>query len=165
MKNIRILSFHTYDTIVWTTKKEGYDGICRRITENSWSSPLILVGAVVLVINENRYVLLQQRTEPYGKWGLPGGLMELSESPEETAFREVYEETGIKVKNLRLINVFSGANYFTKLANGDEFQSVTTAYYTDEYDGDFVMNKEEAVQLKFFPLTELPDYIVGSHKK
>ena len=31
--------------------------------------PLILVGAVVLVINENRYVLLQQRTEPYGKWG------------------------------------------------------------------------------------------------
>ena len=39
MKNIRILSFHTYDTIVWTTKKEGYDGICRRITENCWSSP------------------------------------------------------------------------------------------------------------------------------
>ncbi|HDR7709162.1 TPA: NUDIX hydrolase [Bacillus cereus] len=127
--------------------------------------PLILVGAVVLVINENGYVLLQQRTEPYGKWGLPGGLMELSESPEETAYREVYEETGIKVKNLRLINVFSGANYFTKLANGDEFQSVTTAYYTGEYEGDFVMNKEEAVQLKFFSVTELPDYIVGSHKK
>ena len=42
--------------------------------------PLILVGAVVLIINENGYVLLQ-RTEPYGKWGLPGGLMELSESP------------------------------------------------------------------------------------
>ena len=96
--------------------------------------------------------------------GLPGGLMELGESPEETACREVYEETGIEVKNLQLINVFSGANYFTKLANGDEFQSVTTAYYTDEYDGDFVMNKEEAVQLTFFPLTELPDYIVGSHK-
>ncbi|MED0948081.1 DNA mismatch repair protein MutT [Bacillus cereus] len=127
--------------------------------------PLILVGAVVLVIDEHGYVLLQQRTEPYGKWGLPGGLMELGESPEETACREVYEETGIEVKNLRLINVFSGANYFTKLANGDEFQSVTTAYYTEEYEGEFVMNKEEAVQLTFFPVTELPDYIVGSHKK
>ena len=89
--------------------------------------------------------------------------MELSESPEEK-HREVYEETGIKVKNLRLINVFSGANYFTKLENGDEFQSVTTAYYTDEYEGDFVMNKEEAVQLKFFSVTELPDYIVGCIK-
>ena len=73
----------------------------------------------------------QSRTENGGY----GGLMELSESPEETAYREVYEETGIKVKNLRLINVFSGANYFTKLENGDEFQSVTTAYYTDEYEG------------------------------
>ena len=35
---------------------------------------------------------------------------------------------------------------FSKLTNGDEFQSVTTAYYTDEYEGNFVMNKEEAVQ-------------------
>ncbi|EOW9527713.1 NUDIX hydrolase [Bacillus cytotoxicus] len=127
--------------------------------------PLILVGAVVLVINKKGEVLLQQRTEPYGKWGLPGGLMELGESPEETAYREVYEETGIHVKNLRLIHVFSGANYFTKLANGDEFQSVTTAYYTDEYEGNFNMNTAEAVQLAFFPIRELPDYIVGSHKK
>ncbi|EMA6341506.1 NUDIX hydrolase [Bacillus cytotoxicus] len=127
--------------------------------------PLILVGAVVLVINKKGEVLLQQRTEPYGKWGLPGGLMELGESPEETAYREVYEETGIHVKNLRLIHVFSGANYFTKLANGDEFQSVTTAYYTDEYEGNFNMNTAEAVQLAFFPIRELPDYMVGSHKK
>ncbi|WP_242143711.1 MULTISPECIES: NUDIX hydrolase [unclassified Bacillus cereus group] len=127
--------------------------------------PLILVGAVVLVINKKGEVLLQQRTEPYGKWGLPGGLMELGESPEETAYREVYEETGIHVKNLRLIHVFSGANYFTKLANGDEFQSVTTAYYTDEYEGNFNMNTAETVQLTFFSIRELPDYIVGSHKK
>lgn len=35
--------------------------------------PLILVGAVVLIINENGYVLLQQRTEPYGKWGYLAG--------------------------------------------------------------------------------------------
>ena len=39
MKNIRILSFRTYDTIVWTTKRRRYGGICRRITKNSWSSP------------------------------------------------------------------------------------------------------------------------------
>ena len=72
-------------------EKEGYDGICRRITKNSWSSPLILVGAVVLVINENGDVLLQKNRAVWkmGAWGL----MELSESPEETACREVYEET------------------------------------------------------------------------
>ena len=92
MKNIRILSFHTYDTIVWTTKRRDTMGYVEELRKIVGHRPLILVGAVVLVINENRYVLLQQRTEPYGKWGLPGGLMELSESPEETAFREVYEK-------------------------------------------------------------------------
>ncbi|CAG9613972.1 NADH pyrophosphatase [Bacillus rhizoplanae] len=127
--------------------------------------PLILVGSVVLVLNEDGEVLLQQRQEPHGKWGLLGGLMELRESPEETACREVYEEAGIHVKNLQLINVFSGAKYFVKLANGDEFQTVTAAYYTSDYEGELSVNKEEAIQLKFFPITELPEYIVGSHKK
>ncbi|MGG2064500.1 MULTISPECIES: NUDIX hydrolase [unclassified Bacillus (in: firmicutes)] len=127
--------------------------------------PLILVGSVVLVLNKDGEVLLQQRQEPYGKWGLLGGLMELGESPEETAYREVYEEAGIRVKNLQLINVFSGAKHFVKLANGDEFQAVTTAYYTHDYEGEPIANKKEAIQLKFFPVTELPEYIVGSHKR
>jgi len=148
-------------------KKEGFVsmGYVEELRKVVGHRPLILVGAVVLVLNEGGHVLLQQRTEPYGKWGLLGGLMELGESTEETACREVYEEAGIYVKNLKLINVFSGANYFIKLANGDEFQSVTTAYYTNEYEGLLAVNKEEAVQLKFFPVTELPEYIVGSHKK
>ncbi len=127
--------------------------------------PLILVGSVVLVLNKDGEVLLQQRQEPYGKWGLLGGLMELRESPEETAYREVYEEAGIRVKNLQLINVFSGAKHFVKLANGDEFQAVTTAYYTHDYEGEPTVNKKEAIQLKFFSVTELPEYIVGSHKR
>jgi 8-oxo-dGTP pyrophosphatase MutT (NUDIX family) len=127
--------------------------------------PLILVGSVVLVLDEQERVLLQQRKEPHGKWGLLGGLMELGESPEETAKREVLEESGLQVKNLSLINVYSGKNYFVKLANGDEFQTVTMAYYTKDYEGILTVNKNEALDLQFFSVNELPDYIVGSHKK
>lgn len=148
-------------------KKEGFVtmGYVEELRKIVGHRPLILVGSVVLVLNEDGEVLLQQRQEPHGKWGLLGGLMELRESPEETACREVYEEAGIHVKNLQLINVFSGAKYFVKLANGDEFQTVTAAYYTSDYEGELSVNKEEAIQLKFFPITELPEYIVGSHKK
>lgn len=127
--------------------------------------PLILVGAVVIVLDEKGNVLLQQRTEPHGKWGLLGGLMELGESPEDTARREVMEEAGIHVVNLQLIDVFSGKNYFVKLANGDEFQTVTVAYYTNEFRGIPTNNHEEGLALAFFSPSALPEYIVGSHKK
>ena len=74
MKNIRILSFQTYDTIVWTNEKGGDTvGYVEELRKIVGHRPLILVGAVVLIINENGYVLLQQRTEPYGKWGYLAG--------------------------------------------------------------------------------------------
>jgi 8-oxo-dGTP pyrophosphatase MutT (NUDIX family) len=53
--------------------------------------------------------------------------MELGESVEETGRRELFEETGITVGKLNLIDIFSGSEYFVKCANGDEFYSVTMA--------------------------------------
>jgi len=55
--------------------------------------PLILVGATVVVLNKNKQILLQLRADTK-EWGLPGGAMELAESLEQTAERELFEETG-----------------------------------------------------------------------
>lgn len=52
--------------------------------------------------------------------------MELGERLEKTARREVKEETGLTVGELTLEGVFSGAESYLKVANGDELYSVTT---------------------------------------
>ncbi|NRD76751.1 NUDIX domain-containing protein [Bacillus sp. BRMEA1] len=118
--------------------------------------PLILVGAVVGVIDEQGRILLQQR--PNGVWGLPGGLLELEESAEEAARREVYEETGIEVGQLELVGVFSGKQYFVKLANGDEFYPVTIAYASkDLKNNDIQIDGEETIDARFFNPRELPE--------
>lgn len=56
---------------------------------------LIMSGACVLLCNEQQ-LLLQRRTDN-GCWGLPGGSMELGETLEEVAKRELFEEKGDEV--------------------------------------------------------------------
>ncbi|MBS4223182.1 NUDIX hydrolase [Bacillus sp. FJAT-49682] len=128
--------------------------------------PLILVGSVVIVMNEENEVLLQQRVFPYGVWGLPGGLMELAESTEDCARREVYEETGLNIGKLQLINVSSGPQNFVKAQNGDEFYVVTIVYATKHILGGQVKDHdEESLKLQYYPFDQLPENMIGSHRK
>ncbi|MCM1991873.1 NUDIX hydrolase [Oceanirhabdus seepicola] len=128
--------------------------------------PLILVGAVTIIIDDENRILLQKRkTTSYGMWGIPGGLMELGESAEDTAKREVFEETGLTVGKLNLIDIFSGEGSYIKVPNGDEFYAVTVAYYTNEFSGEFNMDESESLDFSFISIEELPENIVKSHKK
>lgn len=127
--------------------------------------PLILVGSVAVITDEKGRLLLQQRKFPNESWGLSGGLMELGETTEEVARREVMEETGLKVGKLHFMNVYSGSEYFVKAENGDEFYCVTVAYYTNEYTGELNVDKRESIKFEFFYPNELPQRIVKSHKK
>lgn len=124
--------------------------------------PLILPGAVVIIQNEKNEILLQERRP--GVFSLPGGLMDLGESLEETASREVLEETGLAVSDLELCQVFSGPNYYFKIDNGDEFYSVTVVYRTRKYTGELQPCDFETFSLNFFPLDNLPSQLLASNK-
>ena len=68
--------------------------------------PLVGVGAVV--ISEGRILLEKRKNEPgKGKWSIPGGLVDLGESPEQAVIREVMEETCLEVDAPRHIDIAS----------------------------------------------------------
>ncbi|MDX5475878.1 MAG: NUDIX hydrolase, partial [Bacillaceae bacterium] len=124
--------------------------------------PIILPGSVVIIINEKNEVLLQKRHD--STWGLPGGLMDLGESFEEVAKREVLEETGLVVENLQLVNVFSGSDYYLKVANGDELYSVTAVYYTNDVSGEIKIDYTESEKMQYFPINDLPDGLTDEYR-
>lgn len=127
------------------------------------SKPLILPGAVVIIENEEAKVLLQMR--PEGRWGLPGGLMNLGESFEQVAVREVTEEIGLLVHELTLLHVFSGEEYYTKAPNGDEFYSVTAVFTTSKTTGEVRLDTSECLEVGYFDVARLPENMVGSHRE
>jgi len=62
------------------------------------------VGVGVMIV-KNRKVLLGKRKNAHdeGTWCFPGGHLEFGESWKECALREIKEEVGIKVKNIRFV--------------------------------------------------------------
>ena len=126
---------------------------------------ILLPGCNAIIQNEAGQILMQQRTYPRGKWGLPGGLMELGESTEETIRREVKEETGLVLGKLNLFGVYSGEGYRCKAENGDLFDVVIIVYTTDDYTGEAAVMDDESISFEWFDLGSLPENIAGSHKK
>ncbi|OUB35428.1 DNA mismatch repair protein MutT [Bacillus thuringiensis serovar yunnanensis] len=127
--------------------------------------PLILPGAVVVLTDEKKQILLQKRKEPEGLWGIPGGLMEPGESLENTVKRELFEETNLQVDKLSLVGVFSGNSFFRKLQNGDQFYSVTIVYTSKHFKGNLEISDDESMELRFFKYNEIPSNLIASHKE
>ena len=84
------------------------------------SRPVIMAGAGAIIINERNEILLGRRTDN-GFWDYPAGSMELGESFEQCARREVWEETGLLCGRLELFMELSGEDSFYEYPNGDRF--------------------------------------------
>jgi len=119
-------------------------------------SLLINVGPTVIILNDKNEILLNHRTDT-DTWGIIGGGMELGESLEEAARREVYEETNLVVSGLKLLTVFSGKELYFKYPNGDETYNVAVLYIAKEIKGNLKINDGESKELKYFSFDALPE--------
>ena len=120
--------------------------------------PLLMVGASVIVEDPQGRVLLQRRTDNHC-WCCAGGAVELGESTEDAARRELLEETGLAANSIELFGVFSGAELHHIYPNGDEAYIVDIVYLCKDYSGDLAAQEDEVEKLAFFLADELPENI------
>jgi 8-oxo-dGTP pyrophosphatase MutT (NUDIX family) len=90
--------------------------------------------------------------------------MELGESAEDTARRELREEAGLVVGNLELVGVYSVPDQFITAANGDEVYSVTIAYCSRDVTGELEIDLEESLGFEYVNPVERYNELVGSHR-
>ncbi|MBR6843861.1 MAG: NUDIX hydrolase [Bacteroidales bacterium] len=120
----------------------------------TYEYPRPMLTADCMVVNPCGEILLIRRgNEPYrGCWALPGGFMEMDETIEHCAVRELQEETGIVVgeEKLHLIGIFS------RLGRDPRGRTVTAAYHIDLPTNTDAQSGDDAAEARWFPLSELP---------
>lgn len=118
--------------------------------------PLLQCAASVIIINEQGELLLGKRTDNQ-KWGYAGGSMNLGESVEDCARRELLEEMNLIADELEFFMINSGEETHYIYPNGDEVYNVEIVYLCRKYHGDMRPQKSELSELRFFPPDQLPE--------
>jgi ADP-ribose pyrophosphatase YjhB (NUDIX family) len=119
---------------------------------------LLLVGAGVFV-HRNGELLLQRRRDD-GTWADHGGCLEIGETLEDTARREMLEETGLTAGKLELIGVFSGPDRVHTYPNGDRAYMIGVYYLCEDFAGTPLPQTDETTALRWFPIDHLPSNIM-----
>ncbi|GGQ69712.1 NUDIX domain-containing protein [Couchioplanes azureus] len=114
---------------------------------------LLFVGARGVIFDEQGRLLLIQRSDNH-RWAIPAGAMELGESMEECAIREVWEETGLRATALTPFAFYS-AYTFTN-GWGHTYQQILMSFRIDSWEGELQKVTEESVDAGFFALDALP---------
>lgn len=100
-------------------------------------------------------LLVERKNEPYkGKWAFPGGFMNINETLEQCATRELKEETGLNITSWLPVYTCSNVN------RDPRERVITSAFYTILFDGldsTNVKGGDDAAKAQWIPLTELPE--------
>ena len=115
--------------------------------------PAVTADCVVITKEaEPKVLLIQRGADPYkGCWAFPGGFMNMDETTEQCAIRELEEETGLKVSTVRQIGAYS------KVDRDPRGRTITVAYLAIIDKPAQVTGQDDAAKAEWFPLSALPE--------
>jgi len=129
---------------------------CRQCDRILYENPLPATAAVVLE-NKQHLLLVKRAMEPArGEWCLPGGFVELDETPEQGVLRELHEETGLEGKVNHLIGVIPEESPL--------YGPLIIIGYQVAPQGGRLKAGDDAAEVSYFPLRRLPHIAFDSHQ-
>ncbi len=122
------------------------------------------LGCSAAIFDEQRRILLTRRADN-GQWCLPGGALESGESAAEACEREVFEETGLRVRVRRLVGVYSHPDQLVVYPDGNK-AFIVALHFTAEVVGGELGLSNETTNYGYFSLDEMQDLeFLGRHKE
>jgi 8-oxo-dGTP pyrophosphatase MutT (NUDIX family) len=116
----------------------------------------IRLGCSAVIFDQKREKVLLTKRADNGLWCLPSGGVDPGECVEETVIREVWEETGLTVRVLRLVGVYSDPNWLVVYPNDNAVQIVAMSFETEIVDGEPGLS-DETSDWGYFSLAELDE--------
>ena len=114
--------------------------------------PAVTADCIIITKEIEPKVLLVKRGNPpfIGAWAFPGGFMNMNETTEECAIRELEEETSLKVTTIHQIGAYS------KVDRDPRGRTITVAYLAIIDAPVEVKGQDDAVKAEWWPLSDLP---------
>ena len=120
--------------------------------------PAVTADCVVITKEaEPKVLLIQRGNMPFkGGWAFPGGFMNMDETTEQCAIRELEEETGLRLSKVQQIGAYS------KVDRDPRGRTVTVAYLAIVDEPIAVTGQDDAAKAEWWPLSDLP-YLAFDH--
>ena len=114
--------------------------------------PAVTADCIVITREaEPKVLLIQRGGEPFkGAWAFPGGFMDIDETTEKCAIRELEEETGLRVSDIKQIGAYS------KVDRDPRGRTITVAYLTIIDEPIAVTGQDDAANAEWWPVDALP---------
>ena len=125
----------------------------------------IRLGCSAVIFDKTRTKVLLTRRADNGLWCVPGGAMESGESAAEACEREVFEETGLKVRLKRLAGVYSNPDQLVIYPDETKVHMVVLGFEAEVLSGELSLSDETTV-VGFFSFAEMETMPMhGKHKE
>ena len=114
--------------------------------------PAVTADCIVITREAEPKVLLIQRGNPpfKGAWAFPGGFMDMDETTEQCAIRELEEETGLRLSDVHQVGAYS------KIDRDPRGRTITVAYLAIVDEPVAVTGQDDAAKAEWWPLSDLP---------